>query len=42
MSRDITEALEILMEMSDNELEKGPAALRELHNAEGEVSEKAD
>lgn len=40
MSRDVTEALAILMEMSDNELEKVPAALRELRNTEGDVSEK--
>lgn len=40
MSRDITEALEILMEICDNELEKVPAALRELHDAEGKVNEK--
>ncbi len=41
MSRDISEALEILREMSDNELEKALAALRELRKTEGEVSEKA-
>lgn len=40
MSRDITEALEILSEMNDNELEEALAVLRGMRK-EGESIEKA-